>query len=204
MAKTIAMACGVNRYFAASVRKNTATKAEQIASVEISAGLAMPAAPSTTAARNGLPPSSRRYVFSMATVASSTRMPTASARPPRVEMLIVSPSAARTASDVIMDSGIETSTTIVARHDPRNRMIIRPVSPAAMAPSCSTSAMAWATNTDWSNSGVILMLFGAAARMPGKAALTLLTTVSVEALPFFSSVISTERLPLARTMFCWT
>ena len=83
-------------------------------------------------------------------------------------------------------------------------MIISPVSPAAITPSRSTSPMALDTNTDWSNSGVIVMSGGAAARIVGSAALTLFTTVSVEALPFFSSVISTERRPSVRTMFCCT
>ena len=50
----------MNRYFGVSVSAKTETKAAQIDSVEISAGLAMPAAPSTTALRNGLPSSNRR------------------------------------------------------------------------------------------------------------------------------------------------
>ena len=48
IAKTTAKACGVNRYFGVSVRNTTLTKAEQMARVEIKAGLAIPAAPSTT------------------------------------------------------------------------------------------------------------------------------------------------------------
>ena len=145
---TTASACGVNRNFGASVRNVTDTNAQQIESVEISAGFAIPAAPSTTALRNSCPSSSSRYVFSIATVASSTRMPTASARPPSVMMLTVSPSAASTAIDVRMDSGIETSTIRVERHDPKNSRIISPVRPAAIAPSRITSSIAPDTNTD--------------------------------------------------------
>ena len=50
-------------------------------------------APSRIACSRPLPMLQLRLMFSMATVASSTRMPTASASPPRVMMLMVSPSA---------------------------------------------------------------------------------------------------------------
>ena len=138
----------------------------------------------------------------MATVASSTRMPTASARPPSVMMLSVSPSTASTARDVRIDSGIEISTISVERQDPRNSRIITPVNPAAIVPSRNTSLIAPETNTDWSNSGVMCRSGGAAARMPGSNDLTVLTTESVEALPFFKTVSSTPRMPSWRTMFC--
>ena len=87
-------------------------------------------------------------MFSIATVASSTRMPTASARPPSVITLMVSPSAARIASEVRIESGIETSTTMVERHDPRNSRMVRPVRPAAMIASWITPSMAAETKTD--------------------------------------------------------
>ena len=60
MANTTASACGVKMYFGAPVRNSTETKAEQIDSVEIRVGLAMVAAPSTTASRNGRPSSITR------------------------------------------------------------------------------------------------------------------------------------------------
>jgi hypothetical protein len=50
----------VNRYFGVSVSANTAVKAAQIASVEIRAGLAIPAAPWTTLSRNSSPSSNSR------------------------------------------------------------------------------------------------------------------------------------------------
>ncbi len=71
-------------------------------------------------------------MFSISTVASSTRMPTASASPPSVMMLIVSPSAASTISDDRIDSGIETAMISVLRQLPRKTRIIRPVRQAAM------------------------------------------------------------------------
>ena len=76
----------------------------------------------------------------MVTVESSTRMPTASARPPSVIVLMVSPRKWSTAIDVRIESGIEIMTMRVDRHDPRNSRIISAVSPAAIAPSLTTLA----------------------------------------------------------------
>jgi hypothetical protein len=57
-------------------------------------------------------------MFSIVTVASSTRMPTASASPPRVMTLIVSPSADSVATDARTESGIETVMIRVERQLP--------------------------------------------------------------------------------------
>ena len=84
----------------------------------------------------------------MATVASSTSTPTASASPPSVIRLMVSPSAARSASELSTASGMEIRTIRVERQDPRNIRIISPVSVAAISPSRTTSKTAWDTNTD--------------------------------------------------------
>jgi hypothetical protein len=59
-------------------------------------------------------------MFSMVTVASSTKMPTASASPPRVMMLMVCPSAPNVMIDVRMESGIETAMMSVLRQLPKN------------------------------------------------------------------------------------
>jgi hypothetical protein len=50
--------------------------------------------------------------------------------------------------DVRIDSGIETRTIRVDRHEPRNSRIISPVSPAAIAPSRSTPAIEAVTSFD--------------------------------------------------------
>ena len=63
-------------------------------------------------------------MFSIATVASSTRMPTASARPPSVMMLIVWPSAPSAMTDTMIDSGIETAMMTVLRQSPRKSRIM--------------------------------------------------------------------------------
>ena len=80
-------------------------------------------------------------MFSIATVASSTRMPTASARPPSVMMLIVSPSALSTMIEARIDSGIETAMISVLRQLPRNSRIISAVRQAAMTASRSTPSI---------------------------------------------------------------
>ena len=65
-----------------------------------------------------------RWMFSISTVASSTSMPTASARPPSVITLSVSPSACSTMIENRIDSGIEMTTVSVDRQLPRNSRII--------------------------------------------------------------------------------
>ena len=128
MANTTARPRGVNRYFAGPCRKTTETNTQLMARVETRVGTAMPAAPCSVAAGSGMRSSvSRRWVFSMVTVESSTRMPIASARPPSVIVLIVSPRKYSTMSELRMESGIEIITTSVERHDPRNRTIISAV-----------------------------------------------------------------------------
>ena len=87
-------------------------------------------------------------MFSIVTVASSTRMPTASASPPSVMMLSVSPSAESVAIEPSTESGIEVAMMTVERQLPRNSRIIRLVRAAAMMPSWMTPLTAPLTNTD--------------------------------------------------------
>src|SRR5581483_6945487 len=69
-------------------------------------------------------------MFSIVTVASSTRIPTANASPPSVMMLIVSPSRLSTITELKMDSGMETAMMRVLRQLPRKMRIMMPVSHA--------------------------------------------------------------------------
>ena len=139
-------------------------------------------------------------MFSMVTVASSTRMPTASARPPSVIRFSVSPIAARPMIDPRIDSGIDTAMITVERQLPRNSRIIALVSAAAMAPSMATPLMAARTNTDWSLIGLTSSASGSEGRSSASLARTPSTIASVEAAPFFSTDISTERPPSTWTM----
>ena len=88
-----------------------------------------------------------RWVFSISTVASSTKMPTASARPPSVITLMVSCSRLRMQMEVRIDSGIEMQTISVLRQLPRNSRITVPVRKAAIRVSRTTPWTAARTNT---------------------------------------------------------
>ncbi len=107
-------------------------------------------------------------MFSMVTVASSTRMPTASARPPSVMMLMVSPSALSTSTEERMESGMETAMISVLRQLPRKMRIIRPVRAAAMTASRITPSTEARTKMDWSASGCIFRSGGRVEAMRGQ------------------------------------
>src|SRR5260370_357241 len=83
----------------------------------------------------------KALMFSISTVASSTRMPTASARPPRVMILMVWPRALRQRMLTRIDKGIETAMIRVLFQFPRKSRIITAVRQAAMMPSRMTPWM---------------------------------------------------------------
>ncbi len=114
------------------------TNTMQMLSVATKAGTAICCAPVRIVSRSGMPSGSRRLMFSISTVASSTRMPTASASPPSVMMLSVWPSKLSTTSEVNIERGIETATTRVLRQLPRNIRINAAVNNAAITASRST------------------------------------------------------------------
>ena len=92
------------------------------------------------------------WVFSIVTTASSTRIPMASANPPRDMMLSVLPVSHRATRAKVKEQGMLTSTTATLRTSPRNNKIISPVSPAPIRPSVATLLMAARTVGDSSNS----------------------------------------------------
>ena len=148
IANITASAIGTNRKRATPSRKNIGTNTMQMQSSETNAGVTICAAPSRIAARTSLPCSRCQLMFSIVTVASSTRMPTASARPPSVMMLSVSPNIDSSAIAPSTESGIEIAMISVERQLPRNSRIIRLVSAAAMMPSSATPLIAARTNSD--------------------------------------------------------
>jgi hypothetical protein len=99
----------------------------QMQSVETKAGAAICCAPSSTARTSGFFMAMLRCVFSISTVASSTRMPTASAMPPSVITLMVWPIRAEDDQRTRIESGMEMQTMTVLRQLPRNSRIINPV-----------------------------------------------------------------------------
>src|ERR1700757_838785 len=105
IANMTASAMGTNRKRATPSRKNIGTNTMQMQSSDTKAGVTICSAPSMMAGSTSLPCSRCQLMFSIVTVASSTRMPTASARPPSVMMLSVSPSAARIATEPSRESG---------------------------------------------------------------------------------------------------
>ncbi len=174
----------------------------QMHNVETNAGRAISCEPVMMASSSGFPEVMWRWMFSIATVASSTRMPTASARPPRVIRLIVSPSALNVAMEQSTESGMDRAMMNVLRHEPRNNRIIKAVNAAAMAPSRKTPLTAARTNRDWSANSLTCKSGETVAITPGRAALTLRTTSSVEAEPAFMMVSSAPFTPSWRTAFC--
>ena len=172
----------------------------QMHSSDTKAGVTICRAPSMIAVAMSLPISRCQLMFSMVTVASSTRMPTASARPPSVMTLIVSPSADRTAIEASTASGIDTVMISVERQLPRKSRIISPVSAAAMAPSRITPETAALTNTDWSPIRPHMDAGRQVWLDPWQQRLTPAMMSSVDADPAFWMVIITARSPSIRTM----
>ncbi len=148
IADMTASAIGTNRNRATPVRKNIGTNTMQMQSSETNAGVTICAAPSMIAVSTSLPCSRCQLMFSIVTVASSTRIPTASASPPSVMMLSVSPSAQSTAIEPSTESGIEIAMMTVERQLPRKMRIMRLVRAAAMTPSWMTLLTAALTNND--------------------------------------------------------
>jgi len=91
----------------------------QIASVETNSGNATSRAPSTIAWCTGFPREIWRLMFSISTSALSTRMPMARASPPSVIRLNVAPASLSPMIEHNKASGIEVSTIIVERQEPR-------------------------------------------------------------------------------------
>ena len=122
--------------------------------------------------------------FSIVTVASSTRMPIASAMPPSDMMLIVLPVTHSPNNDPSRASGMLDTTTITLRRSRRNSRIIRPVRPAPISPSVATLSTAATTVGDSSNSKLIDTSLGTASRNIFIDLWTSATTVRVEPVSF--------------------
>src|SRR5205085_11490651 len=113
IANTTDIARGTKSDFADPLMNTTGTKTMQMQSVETKAGVAISDAPSRMARRMGFFCAMFRWTFSISTVASSTRIPTASAMPPRVMTFSVSSSQARAMIETRMERGMETMTLTV-------------------------------------------------------------------------------------------
>src|ERR1700722_15872700 len=150
MAKTTASASGTKRNLATPERKKIGTKTMQMQRVETKAGTAIWAAPFRMHSSIVPPSAMLRWIFSISTVASSTRIPTAKAIPPKVMILIVSPRALSTTIEQRIERGIDTQIIKVLRQLLRKNRIIKAVKHAAMMASRSTPWIEALTKIDWS------------------------------------------------------
>src|ERR1700693_1758680 len=157
IANTTASASGTKRYRATPDNKNIGANTIQIESVDTNAGVAIWEALSSTTASMSLSGSASllRFMFSTSTVASSTRMPTARASPPRVIILIVSPIALSTMMEARIARGMDVAMITVLRQLPRKARIMKAVRQAAISVSRTTPLIALRTKIDWSASGAI-------------------------------------------------
>ena len=180
--------------------KNIGTNTMQMHSSETNAGPTICAAPSRIAVFTVLPCSRCQLMFSMVTVASSTRIPTANASPPNVITLRVCPLTASNAMAESTARGIDAAMIKVERQLPRNSRIIALVSNAAMMPSWATLPTDCLTNTEASPSSEVFNDGGRVSLMRGSIWRIPSMIDSVEMLPFFSAGISTARWPSTRTI----
>src|SRR6266436_2352511 len=141
MAKLTASASGTNKNLATPERKNMGMNTMQMHRVETKAGTAICCAPSRMAWTVSLPMARLRLMLSVSTVASSTRMPTASASARGVMMLMVWPRALRHRMLTRMDKGIDTAIISVLFQLPRKSRIMAAVRQAAMIASRITPWM---------------------------------------------------------------
>ena len=150
IAKPTARASGTNRAFAAPSMKNAGMKTLRMQSIASRRGQPVSAVPSS-AARAGEAPRARCvWMFSTATVASSTRMPTARASPPSVIRWMDCPLTQSAKAAASSASGMFTTTMNAVRQSRRNSSTIRPVSSAPRPPSLSRSRIERSTTGDWS------------------------------------------------------
>ena len=157
----------------------------QIASVATVSGWITSFEPSRMATVSGLPSVWLRWMFSIVTVALSTRRPIASARPPSVIRLMVWPVRNRPATPAAIDSGIDSDTITVFRQLPRKIRIISETRIDDRMASWTMLSTAPCTNTDWSKSSLSSRPSGAVAWTSGRMSRIALTTAMVEASEFF-------------------
>jgi hypothetical protein len=130
--------------------KNDGTKTARMQSIETNRATAVRLHASTTArARDTADDEERRvWIFSISTVASSTRTPTASASPPSVMMLMVCPVPQSSTTAANSANGMLSTTMSALRQSRRKISTIRPVSAAPNNPSVTRPRMELVTYGD--------------------------------------------------------
>ena len=121
--------------------KNDEMNTAKMQTIARSRGITVSSEPSRTANASGCPCCKWLWMFSIATVASSTRIPMASANPPKVITLIVCPVSQSATTAAISANGMFNKTIRALRQSRRNSRIISPTSTAPSAPSLTTPQM---------------------------------------------------------------
>ena len=133
IAKPTASESGTNSARPAPCMKNDGMKTARTQSIARSRGTAVCWLPRRTDRATERVRSIWWWMFSTSTVDSSTRMPMASASPPRVMMLIVWPVSQRPTRAPQRANGMFSTTTITLRQSRRNRRTISPVRAAPIS-----------------------------------------------------------------------
>ena len=178
--------------------KNDGTNTARMQSMASSRGTAVSARAVADGQRQRLAVLQMAWMFSIATVASSTRMPIASARPPSVIRLIVCPVIHRASTAAISASGMFSTTTSALRQSRKKEQDHEADEHGAQQPSVNTLDTARVTYGDWSNSKLTLMPPPRPRRPASRATrfLMLLMTLSVEASARLVARMYTARRPL--------
>ena len=184
MANPTPRVSGMNSDRSGSVMMNAGMNTDRMQSSARSRGTAVALLACSTAVAMFGACSICTCVFSIVTVASSTRMPIASAMPPSDMMLIVLPVIHSPTNDPSSASGMLDTTTITLLRSPRNSRIMSPVKPAPIRPSVATLSTAATTVGDSSNSKLIVTSLGTASRNNCIDLWTSATTVSVDPVSF--------------------
>src|ERR1700722_4216867 len=175
---------GINSDRSGSVMMNAGINTDRMQSSAKSRGTAVALLACSTAVATLGACSICTCTFSIVTVASSTKMPIASAMPPKDMMMIVLPVIHSPTNDPNNASGILDTTTSTLLGSPRNNRIISPVKPAPIRPSVATLSTAATTVGDSSNSKLTFTSLGTASRNNCIDLWTSATTVKVDPVSF--------------------
>ena len=139
-------------------------------------------------------------MFSSTTTELSINRENASAKPPKIMLLIELPASARTMNVARAERGIEKRTASVARKLPRKIRIISEVRNRPMPPSSSNVSMAVLTNFDWSNTTRLDNAFGTSTSFLSASRMPSTTAIVLESPPCFRIGKYTDRWPSTRTI----
>ena len=142
MAKATARASGLNRKPPMPGIRPSGASTIIVVQVATRTGTMTSIEPSRAARRRDLPIVPWRWMFSRATMASSTSGPMARARPPSVMALMVLPVTYKPMTAPRMASGIDVLAMTVMRQLPRNNRIMSDTRAAPIAPSWTRLQMA--------------------------------------------------------------